>query len=150
MDWPTPCKRQAGKSSQSRKGAIAAPERHPLPNCKQASLLTKSSWDSGRSTYARRVAARDQLPRRDTRHTCEGVPVVQAAGTGEVISCSDHPRQAPGHLSGSDLGRVQNAVPTESAPLRTTRVPEPECLRPGKCIQPRAGLRQFPAEQPRA
>ena len=31
-------------------------------------------------------------------------------------------------------------------PLWSTRVPEPEWLRPGKCIQPRAGLRQFPAE----
>ena len=35
---------------QSQKGAITAPERHHLPNCKQASLLTKTSWDSGRST----------------------------------------------------------------------------------------------------
>ena len=31
---------------------IAAQERHYLPNCKQASLLTKTSWDSGRSTSA--------------------------------------------------------------------------------------------------
>ena len=38
--------------SQSRKGAIAAPERHYLHNCKQASLLTKTSWGSGRSTSA--------------------------------------------------------------------------------------------------
>ena len=48
--------------------------------------------------------------------------------------------QAPGHLSCLDLGRAQNAGPTESAPLWSTRVPEPERLRPGKCIQPRAGL----------
>ena len=38
----------------------------------------------------------------------------------------------------------------ESAHLWSTPVPEPERLRPGKCIQPRAGLRQFSAEQPRA
>ena len=38
--------------SQSRKGAIAAPERHYLHNCKQASLLTKTSWGSGQSTSA--------------------------------------------------------------------------------------------------
>ena len=38
----------------------------------------------------------------------------------------------------------------ESVPLRTTRVPEPERLRPGRCMQPRAGLGQFPVEQPRA
>ena len=40
--------------------------------------------------------------------------------------------------------------PTESVPLRTTQVPEPERLRTGRCMQPRAGLRWFPAEQPRS
>jgi len=82
------------------------------------------------------------------------VPVVhpenRAAGTGEVISHSDHAHQTPGHLSCSDLGRAQTTGPNESAPLRTTRVPEPEQLRPGKCIQHRAGFREFPAKQPRA
>ena len=63
---------------------------------------------------------------------------------GEEISCSDRACQTPGHLNCSDLGRAQNTGPTESVPLRTTGVPEPEWLRPGKCIQPRAGLRQFP------
>ena len=38
--------------SQSQKGAITAPERHYLQNCKQASLLTKTSWGSGQSTSA--------------------------------------------------------------------------------------------------
>ena len=64
-----------------------------------------------------------------------------------MISRCDHTRQTPDHLSCSDLRRAQNGGPTESVPLRTTRVPEPEWLRPGKCTQPRAGLRQFPAEQ---
>ena len=80
--------------SQSQKGAIAAPQRHYLPNCKQASLLTKTSWGSGQSTSA-----------------WEGAPVVhpenRAAGTGEVISHSDHTHQTPHHLSCSDLGRAQ-------------------------------------------
>ena len=53
-------------------------------------------------------------------------------------------RQAPGHLSCSDLGWAQNAGPTKSAPLWSTREPEPEQLRPGKCMQPRACFRQFP------
>ena len=39
------------------------------------------------------------------------------------MSRSDRTCQTPGHLSCSDLGRAQNAGPTESAPLRTT-----ECL----------------------
>ena len=123
--------------SQSWKGAITAPERHYLPNCKQASLLTKTSWGSGQSSYA-----------------WEGVPVVhpenREAGTGKVISCSDCACQTPHHPSCSELGRAQNAGPTESAPLRTQRVPEPERLRPGRCMQPRAGLWRFPVEQPRA
>ena len=62
----------------------------------------------------------------------------------------DCARQAPGHLSCSDLVRAQNAGPTKSAPLWSTGEPEPEQLRPGKCMPPRAGLRQFQAEQPRA
>ena len=59
-------------------------------------------------------------------------------------------RQTPHHLSCSDLGRAQNAGPTESVPLRTIQVPEPERLGPGRCMQSRAGLKLFPAEQPRA
>ena len=77
-------------------------------------------------------------------------PENRTAGTGEDTSHSDHARQTPGHLSCSDLGRAQNVGPTESAPLRTTQVPEPEQLTPGKCIKPRAGLSRFLAEQPRA
>ena len=60
---------------------------------------------------------------------------------GEVISHSDCARQTPHHCS--DQGRAQNAGPTESAPLRTTWVPEPERLRPGRCRQPRANFGRF-------
>ena len=52
-------------------------------------LLTKSSWDPGWLTSARRVAARDQLPRGDTWHTWDSALAVhpgnQAAVTGKVI-----------------------------------------------------------------
>ena len=68
----------------------------------------------------------------------------------EVISCSDPVHQSPHHLSYLDLGRAQNTGPTESVPLRTTRVPETDWLRPGRCMQPKAGLRQFLVEQHRA
>ena len=61
----------------------------------------------------------------------------------------NYARQAPGHLSCSDLGREQNAGPTKSAPLWSIWEPEPEQLRPGKCMQTRARIRQFPEEQPR-
>ena len=66
---PSPHQRQAGEDSQSWQRAISSPERHPIPNCKQTSLLSKTSWDSRRSTTAGRIAARDQLPRIDAWHT---------------------------------------------------------------------------------
>ena len=62
----------------------------------------------------------------------------------------DYTHQAPGHLSCLDLERAQNTGPTKSAPLWSTWEPEPEWLRPGKCMQSRAHLRQFLVEQPRA
>ena len=52
--------------------------------------------------------------------------------------------QAPGGLNCSDLGRTQNAGPTESVSFWSTREPEPEWLRPGKYMQLRAHLRQLP------
>ena len=64
-------------------------------------------------------------------------------GGGDKTHCppgGDCAQQAPGHLSCSDLGRIQNTGPTESKPLGITREPEPEWLRPGKCTQPRACL----------
>ena len=53
--------------------------------------------------------------------------------------------QAPDHLSCSDLGRAQNAGPTKSVLLWSTQEPEPERRTSGKCVQPRACLRQFPS-----
>ena len=123
--------------SQSWTGIIAAPERHYLPNWKQASLLTKTSWGSGWSTS-----------------TWDSALVVHpenwVAGTGEAISRSNHAHQTPHHLSCSDLGRAQNEGPTESVHLRTTWVPEPERLRPWRGMQHGVSLRRFPEEQPRA
>ena len=61
--------RQVG-DSQSQKGAISAPEMASSTKLQAGSqLLAKTYWDSGRLTSARRVAARDQLPRRTARHT---------------------------------------------------------------------------------
>ena len=80
-----------------------APERHPIPNCKQISLLTKTSWDSGWSTSAGRAAARAKLPRRDTRCTrCTPRKLSSWDGGSDKPQPStggDCVRQAPGHLS---------------------------------------------------
>ena len=124
VDWPIPHQRQAGEGSQSQKGAIAAPERHRISNCKQTSLLTKTSWDSGGSTSARRVTARDQLPRRDTRcaHCIPRKPSGWDRGRdkSQTSTGGDYARQGTGHLTYLDLGREQNAGPTKSVPLWST------------------------------
>ena len=69
-------------------------------------------------------------------------------GLGRCLRCTAHLGQCahkePGRLSSSDPGRAQNVCPTESVPLQSTQEPEPEQLRPGKCMQPRAHIGQFP------
>ena len=97
---------------------------------------------------------RSQRPAPQRRHTahlrrCSCGALGKPRGwDGEVIRRSaqlgECAHQAPGHQSRSDLGRAQNAGPTESASLWSTREPEPERLRPGKCTQPRACFRQSP------
>ena len=69
---PSPTGDNQAGGSQSWKGAIAASERHPLPNCKQAQLLTKSSWDSGWWTSAWRVMPEISSPE-ETHSTPEKV-----------------------------------------------------------------------------
>ena len=48
----------------------------------------------------------------------------------------DCARQAPGHLSCSDLGRAQNTGPTKPAPLWSTQEPEPERVDLGSALNP--------------
>ena len=92
-------------------------------------------------TSIRRVAARAQLPRAAAH------PGSQAAGTGEVLTCS-----APGECGSPSTwslgllgpGRAQNAGTEHRPNCVCAWDPEPERRRPGKCTQPRARLRQFP------
>ena len=114
-----------------------------------------SSWDPGWLTSARRVAAWDQLPRGDTWHlkwchcSAPKTPSTWDQGgdsdtrTANLGQCA---RQAPGHLSCSDLGRAQNACPTGSVPLWSTK--EPTWFRPGKCMKCRVHLGQWPCRLP--
>ena len=59
-------------------------------------------------------------------------------------------RQVPGCLSYLDLGKAQNACPTESVPLQSTQEAEPEQLRPGKGTKRRACFGQCPEKHPGA
>jgi len=74
-------------------------------------------------------------------------------GSGRWLRCTAHlgqcTHQASGCLSCLDLGRAQNACPTESVPLWSTREPEPEHLRPGKCTKHRAHFGQYPCRAAR-
>ena len=94
----------AGAGSQSHKGwkgAIADPERLDLPNCKQASLLRLLGLlDSHRLPHKglQRYTQKTEQQRQKRRQ-------VAAIALAKLLSYSD-------------LGRAQNAVPTESVPLR--------------------------------
>ena len=137
-DQPIPRQRQAGKGSHSRKGAIAAPERHHLPNCKQVVAnqdfvgiwMVSICWE--------RHSQRSALQKRHTAHLCCVHLLVHLLGTPRKLSSRDGrgdmmepsivddcTHQAPGPLSWSDLERAHNAGPTESAPLWSTHVLEP-------------------------
>ena len=90
--------------------------------------LTKIPWDSVWLTSAGRVAARDQLPRRDIRHTGDGRTCCHSgnrvAGTREVIRRTPHlGRQLSPSTWLPELlgpGKGKKCRPIESAPLWTT------------------------------
>ena len=100
-DHPLP-----GTGSQSRKDwkeAIADPERLYLPNCKQASLLrllgVLDSQNLPHKGHQRSTQKAEQ--QRQKRRQVAAIALAKL-------------------LSYSDPGRAQNAVPTESVPLRAT------------------------------
>ena len=81
----------------------------------------------------------------------QGAPAVhpenRAAEAEKATSHSDRARQTPELLGpGKGTKRSPNRICASEGYLST----EPERLRPGKCTQPRAGLRQFPAEHRKA
>ena len=95
-----------GTGSQSRKGwkgAIADPERLDLPNCKQASLLRLLGvLDSHRLPHkGRQRSTQKTEQQRQKRRQVAAIALTKL-------------------LSYLDLGRAQNAVPTESVPLTAT------------------------------
>ena len=78
------------------------------------------------------------------------IPEAEWLGPGRWVRCTAHlgqcTLQTPGHLSCSDLGRVQNACPAKSVPLWNTW--ESEQLRPGKCTKHRVCFGQCPCRAP--
>ena len=118
--------------SQSRKGwkgAITALDRLYLPNCKQASLLTRLPG----------VLDSHHLPDKERQRYTQ-----KSEQQGKAISRSDRARQTPELLGpGKGTKRRPNRICASEDYPRA----EPEQLRPGRCVQPTAGLRRFPAEQ---
>ena len=62
---PSPTGDRKVRAARAGRGQ-SAPQRHPLPNSKQTSPLTKTSWDSGRSIFARE--GHSQRPAPQNRH----------------------------------------------------------------------------------
>ena len=84
---------------------------------------------------------------KDREALCDAVHgVTRQPGLGRWLRHMAHlgqcTHQAPGHLSCLDLGRAQNAHPTDSVPLWSTQ--EPEWLRPGKCPKRKSHFGQYP------
>ena len=150
MDWPIPHRRQGvGSASQSRKGANSAPERASPTKLRTGfQFLTKDFlrfwtvdiYQEGRSQRS----APEKTHMAHLRQCTQETKWLGRGGDKMHHTKGECAHQASGHLSCSDLGRAQNAGPTKSAPLWSTQEPEPEQLRPGKCMQPSAHFRQFP------
>ena len=106
MEWKKPAADHPppGTGSQSRKdwkGAIADPERLYLPNCKQAPLLRLLG-----------VLDSHHLPHKGRQWSTQKAEQ-QRQKWRQVAAIA-----LTKLLSYSDPGRAQNAVPTESVPLR--------------------------------
>ena len=159
MDWPILRWRQAGRGQPEPKRGNLSPREASSTKLQAGSVanqdflgfwMVEVRWEghSQRSAPQKRHMARLRgmclQPLRKLSGWDGGVDKTHPAPGGDC-AC-----QAPGCLSCSDLGAAQNTGPTESAPVWSTQEPEPEWLRPGKCTQPKAHLRQFPAEQPGA
>ena len=108
MEWKQPAADNpppgtGSQSSKGWKGAIAAPERLYLQNCKQASLLRLLG-----------VLDSYHLPHKGhQRYTQKSEQQRQKRRLAAVTALAKL-------LSYLDLGRAQNAVPTKSEPRRAT------------------------------
>ena len=83
--------------------------------------------------------------------TCAGCTSRKPSSRDRACDKSQWPHSP--NTSSPELLRYGKGIklrPSKSVPLRTTWVPEPERLRPGRCMRPRASLRWSLAEQPRA
>ena len=143
--------RQAG-DSQSQQGAISAPETASSTKLRAGSqLLTKFSWDGWHLPGGSQPEISSP---EETHGTLEMVLLLctqetehLGRGGGNKMHCpiwGECACQAPSFLSCEGLGRAQNTGWTKSVPLWNIQEPEPEWLRPGKCIQAGAGFREFP------
>ena len=139
-------------NSQSRKRAISAPEM--ASSTKLSRLLVANQVFLGSWTVDIRQKGINQRSAPQKRHRahlrqcshCTPRKLSGWDGGGDKMPCTWGvcAHQTPGHLSCLDLGRAQITGPAESVPLWSTQEPEPEQLRTGKCMQPRAPFRQFP------
>ena len=152
--------REACGGSQSQKGTISAPEGHPLQNRKQAPICLPrllgilGGWHSQGGS---------QLGISSPEET-HGIPETGTpAATQETEWLGWRRWKDAPHLrvtvlakpllawaARTEEGHKRQVQPSLSLCGVPEKQPEPEWLRPGKCTQSRAHLRQFQAEQPGA
>ena len=153
MGWPIPCQRQGGRLARARArrpGTNTAPE---MPS--STKLRADSQVFLGSLTVDIRQEGCSQRSAPQRRHTAHlrwhpcctpGKPSSRDQG-GDKTHCAAGRVHSPSTWSPVLLrpGKSTKCRP-KSLPLWSTQEPEPEPLRPGKCTQHMAGLRQFPAE----
>ena len=118
-------------ANRSQKGAnLAAEIASPTTLQTGFQFLTKTSWDSGQLPSTGRVTARDQLPRRDTRHTRDGPacchPGNEEAETRDVRRCTGCLRRLhlPSTWSPELLGPGKGTKMQAQLSLRLRGLPE--------------------------
>ena len=143
MDWSVPLPeagRQAGASqSWKERGKLG-----PIPYQTASRLAVTNQVFLGSWTVDIHQEGRSQRSAPQKRHTahlrcscvCRKLSGWDRGGDKMHCTWEVCARQAPGRLSCSDLGRAQNAGPTESVPLWSTREPEPEWCRSGSACNP--------------
>ena len=145
-----PCWRRAGRGQPEPERGNLGPREVSSTKLQAGSVANQNFWGFWMVDICQEGCSQRSAPQkrhmaclRQSSHCSPRKPSSWDGGGDKMHpqSGEDCARQAPGHLSCSDLGRAQNAGPTKSAPLWSIR--EPERFRSGKCTQSRAHFRQF-------
>ena len=144
-----------GDSRVGKQGAVLAPEMVSSTKVGAGSqFLTKSSWDPGWLTSARRVTVRDQFPMAHLRWRSCCVPRKprgwDQGGDDALPTWGECSHQAPGCLSCSDLGSAQMQAQLSLCLCGILKKLNMNSLDLRNAQNPGPTLDSSPAEQPEA